>query len=191
MSTTLPTVTPERRALLHALATQAAAYWRKRLEGHGYLSDFDNGDTSRAGETAQVMASMAALRTPRPEADKMERFEQLLTEALLERMLRNPVPPARDLSHLQGTTPGFTHAEMEEIRARAAASATEDLTLDVDYSPSGLLRQVAEEAQVSGFPWKTTLWVCWDARPECCYLEVREGYGRASRRLPAVAAPAA
>jgi hypothetical protein len=185
MSTTLP-VTPERRALLHALAQQAAAYWRKRLEGHGYLSDFDNGDTSRAGETAQIMASMAALRTPRPEAGRVERFEQLLTEALLERMLRNSVPPARDLSHLQDTTPGFTDAEMEEIRARAAASATEDIVLDVDYGPSELLRQVAEEAQVSGFPWKTTMWVCWDARPECCYVEVRAGYGRATQRLPAV-----
>lgn len=47
-----PAPSPERRALLHALARQAAAYWRQRLEGHGYLSDFDNGDTSRAGETA-------------------------------------------------------------------------------------------------------------------------------------------
>lgn len=190
MADTTP-IAPERYALLLALATQAAAYWRKRLEGHGYLSDFDNGDTSRAGETAQIMASMAALRTPRLATAKVERFEQLLTEALLERMLRNPVPPARDLSHLRGDRPGFTHAEMEAWRAKAAASATEDLTLDVDYAPAGLLREIAEQAQVSGFPWKTTLWVCWDARPECCYLEVREGYGRASRRLPAVAAPAA
>lgn len=179
-------IAPERQALLLALAQQAAAYWRQRLEGHGYLNDFDNGDTSRAGETAQIMASMAALRTPRPEAGRFERFEQLLTEALLERMLRNPVPPAPDLSHLQGTTPGFTHAEMEEWRAKAAASATEDLVLDVDYGPSGLLHQVAEEAQVSGFPWKTTMWVCWDARPECCYVEVRAGYGRPTQRLPAV-----
>jgi hypothetical protein len=185
MSSTL-TVTPERWALLHALATQAAAYWRKRLEGHGYLSDFDNGYTSRAGETAQIMASMAALRSPQPSADKVERFEQLLTEALLERMLRNPVPPARDLSHLQGTPPGFTHAEMEETRAQAAASAAEDIVLGVDYGPEGLLREVAQTAQVSGFPWKTTMWVCWDVRPECCYVEVRAGYGRATQRLPAV-----
>jgi hypothetical protein len=185
MADTTP-IAPERHALLLALAQQAAAYWRQRLEGHGYLSDFDNGDTSRAGETAQIMASMAALRAPRPEAGRVERFEQLLTEALLERMLRKPVPPARDLSHLQGDRPGFTHAEMEEWRAKAAASATEDIVLDVDYGPSGLLRQVAEEAQVSGFPWKTTMWVCWDARPECCYVEVRAGYGRATQRLPAV-----
>lgn len=181
-----PSITPECQALLLALAQQAAAYWRKRLEGHGYLSDFDNGDTSRAGETAQIMASMGALRTPRPEAGRFERFEQLLTEALLERMLRNPVPPARDLSHLQDDRPGFTHAEMEEWRAKAAASATEDIVLDVDYGPSGLLRKVAEEARVSGFPWKTTMWVCWDARPECCYVEVRAGYGRPTQRLPAV-----
>lgn len=185
MADTAP-ITPERHALLLALAQQAAAYWRKRLEGHGYLSDFDNGDTSRAGETAQIMASMAALRSPQPSADKFERFEQLLTEALLERMLRNPVPPARDLSHLQGDRPGFTHAEMEEIRAKAAASATEDVVLDVDYGPTELLREVAQEAGVSGFPWKTTMWVCWDARPECCYVEVRAGYGRATQRLPAV-----
>jgi hypothetical protein len=182
----IPTVTPERRALLHALAAQAAAWWRKRLEGHGYLSDFDNGDRSQAGETAQIMASMAALRTPQPNADKVERFEQLLTKALLTRMLRDPLPPARDLSHLQGTPPGFTHTEMEETRAKAAASAAEDVVLGVDYGPEGLLRQVAQDAQVSGFPWKTTMWVCWDARPECCYVEVRAGYGRATQRLPAV-----
>jgi hypothetical protein len=181
-----PLIAPERQALLLALAQQAAAYWCKRLEGHGYLSDFDNGDTSRAGETAQIMASMAALRAPRPETSRLERFEQLLTAALLERLLRNPVPPARDLAHLKDTTPGFTDAEMEEIRARAAARATEDIVLDVDYGPSGLLRQVAEEAQVSGFPWKTTMWVCWDARPACCYVEVRASYGRAAQRLPAV-----
>jgi hypothetical protein len=179
-------ITPERQALLLALAQQAAAYWRKRLEGHGYLSDFDNGDRSPAGETAQIMASMAALRSPRPSTDKFERFEQLLTEALLERMLRNPMPPASDLSHLHGDRPGFTHAEMEEMRAKAAASATEDIVLDVDYGPTGLLREVAQAAGVSGFPWKTTMWVCWDARPECCYVEVRAGYGRPTQRLPAV-----
>jgi hypothetical protein len=180
----IASITPERWALLHALAQQAAAYWRKRLEGHGYLSDFDNGDTSRAGETAQLMASMAALSSPPTSADKVERFEQLLTEALLARMLREPLPPARDLSHLQGTQPGYTPAELEERRARAAASATRDVVLSVDYAPEGLLREVAQAAGVLGFPWKTTMWVCWDARPECCYVDVRAGYGRPTERLP-------
>jgi len=63
---------------LRGLAQQAAGWWRKRLEGHGYLSDFDNGDRSQAGELAQVMASMAALRTPRAEPSRFEHFEQLL-----------------------------------------------------------------------------------------------------------------
>ncbi|MGI4866135.1 MAG: hypothetical protein ACRYFZ_19580 [Janthinobacterium lividum] len=186
MADTAP-ITPERQALLEALSQQAASWWRRKVEGPGYLSKFDNGDRSQAGEMAQLLASMAALSSPQPSADKFERFEQLLTEALLERMLRDPMPPARDLSHLQGDRPGFTHAEMEEMRAQAAASATEDVVLDVDYGPTGVLREVAQEASVSGFPWKTTMWVCWDARPECCYVEVRAGYGRATERLPPVA----
>jgi hypothetical protein len=183
---TAASITPERQALLQGLASQAAAWWRKRLEGHGYLSDFDNGDHSRAGETAQIMVSMAALRTPRPEPSRFEHFEQLLTEALLTRLLRNPEPAPRDLTHLQGERPGFTTEEMEDMRARAAASAAESVALSVDYGPEGMLREAAETARVSGFPWKTTMWVCWDSRPECCYVEVRAGYGRPTQRLPAV-----
>ncbi|MVN77719.1 hypothetical protein GO988_15405 [Hymenobacter sp. HMF4947] len=149
--------TPERQALLQGLAQQAAAWWRKRLEGHGYLSDFDNGDHSRAGETAQLMASMAALRTPRPEPSRLEGFEQLLRELVVTRLWREPVP------------------------ARAYS-----LVLSVDYGPEGLLREVAQEAGVTGFPWKTTMWVCWAADPAQCYVEVRAGYGRPTERLPAV-----
>jgi hypothetical protein len=175
-------VTPERQTLLVALAQQAAAWWRTTIAAPGYLSKFDNGDRSSAGETAQVMASLAALRSPQPSADKFDHFEQLLTEAL---------PAPRDLSHLQGNMPGFTAAELADIRARAAASPAEDVVLSVDYGPEGLLRQVAESAGVGGFPWKTTMWVCWDTRPECCYVEVRAGYGRDTQRLPAVGQEAA
>jgi len=179
-------ITLERQALLQGLAQQAAAWWRNTIAGPGYLSKFDNGDRSRAGETAQVMASLAALRSPQPSADKFDHFEQLLTEALLTRLLGNPEPAPRDLSHLQGNMPDFTAAELEDIRARAAASAAASVVLSVDYGPEGLLRQVAESVGVGGFPWKTTMWVCWDTRPECCYVEVRAGYGRATQRLPAV-----
>jgi hypothetical protein len=185
-----PAVSPEHLALLQGLAQQAAAWWRQQLEGPGYLSKFDNGDRSQAGETAQIMASMAALRSPQPSADKFDRFEQLLTEALLTRLLREPLPPARDLSHLQGKRYGFTSAEMADMRARAAASPANDIALSVDYGPEGLLREIGQAAGVSGFPWKTTMWVCWDARPECCYVEVRAGYGRPTQRLPAVGKPA-
>lgn len=156
--TPAPSITPERQALLEGLARQAAAWWRKRLEGHGYLSDFDNGDTSRAGETAQIMASMAALRTPRPEASRFEHFEQLLIQVVLVRLLREPEPAEPD-----------------------------DLVLDVDYGPCRLLAELAHEAGVSGFPWKTTMWVCWAADPAKCYVEVRAGYGRPYERLPVVA----
>jgi hypothetical protein len=184
-------ITPERQVLLQGLASQAAAWWRNQIAGLGYLSKFDNGDRSPAGETAQVMASLAALRSPQPSADKFDHFEQLLTERLLARLLRNPEPAPRDLSHLQGNMPGFTAAELEDMRARAAASSAEYLPLGVDYGPEGLLREVAEAAGVSGFPWKTTMWVCWDTRPECCYVEVRPGYGRPTQRLPAVGEAAA
>lgn len=183
-------ITPERQALLRALASQAAGWWRQTIEGPGYLSKFDNGDRSQAGEMAQLLASMAALRSPQPSADKFDYFEQLLTEAVLARLLHRPMPAPRDLSHLDGERPGFTAAELEELRARAAASPAEDVVLSVDYGPEGLLREAAATAGVGGFPWKTTMWVCWDARPACCYVEVRAGYGRETQRLPAVGQPA-
>ena len=149
-------IAPERQALLQGLAQQAAGWWRKRLEGHGYLSDFDNGDRSPAGELAQVMASMAALRTPRPEPNRFEYFEQLLQELVFTRLWREPVP----------------------VRPYS-------LVLRVDYGPEDVLREVAQEACVTGFPWKTTMWVCWAADPANCYVEVRAGYGRETQRLPA------
>jgi len=152
-----PQITPERQALLRGLASQAAAWWRQRLEGHGYLSDFDNGDTSQAGEMAQLMASMAALRTPRPEPHRLAHFEQLLLGQLLTRFWREPVP-AKPCS----------------------------LVLSVDYGPEGLLGEVAQEAGVTGFPWKTTMWICWATDPADCYVDVRAGYGRPTQRLPAV-----
>ena len=155
------TATPERLALLQGLAQQAAAWWRKRLEGHGYLSDFDNGDRSQAGETAQIMASMAALRTPRPEPSRLEHFEQLLQELVFTRLWREPGP----------------------IKPYS-------LALSVDYGPEGVLDEVAQQAGVTGFPWKTTMWVCWAADPTECYVEVRAGYGRPTQRLPAQPAPA-
>ena len=181
-----PEITLERQALLQGLAQQAAAWWREKVADPGYLSKFDNGDTSRDGEFGRVLASLAALKTPQPSTDKFARFEQLLTEAVLARLLREPLPPARDLSHLEGDCPGFTRAERAEMHARAAASAARDLVLSVDYSPEGLLCDIAQAAGVGGFPWKTTMWVCWDTRPECCYVEVRAGYGRPTVRLPAV-----
>lgn len=157
-----PVLSPERDALLRALAAQAAAWWRHKLEGHGYLSDFDNGDRSPAGETMQVMASLAALRAPRPESSRFERFEQLLTANVLEHLLRHPAPE-RPTSY----------------------------TLDVDYGPSYQLGSIAHEAGVSGFPWKTTMWVCWGPAPEQCYVEVKCGYGQPTQRLPTPpAAPA-
>ena len=149
--------TSERLALLQGLAQQAAGWWRKRLEGHGYLSDFDNGDRSQAGEIGQIMASMAALRTPRPEPSRMAHFEQLLQELVFTRLWREPVP-AKPYS----------------------------LALSVDYGPEGVLGEVAQAAGVTGFPWKTTMWVCWAADPTDCYVEVRAGYGRPTQRLPAV-----
>lgn len=154
-----PEITLERQALLRALASQAAAWWRQTIEGPGYLSKFDNGDRSKAGELAQVMASMAALRTPRLEPSRFEHFEQLLQELVFTRLWREQVP----------ATPY-------------------SLVLRVDYGPEDVLREVAQEAGVTGFPWKTTMWVCWAADPANCYVEVRAGYGRETQRLPAVGA---
>ncbi|GAB3726148.1 hypothetical protein GCM10027594_07770 [Hymenobacter agri] len=87
----IPILTPERQALLQALAKQAAAWWRRQLEDPGYLGKFQNGDRSRAGEMAQIMASMAALRSPGPATETLDRFEQLLTDTILGWMQREPV----------------------------------------------------------------------------------------------------
>ena len=178
-----PSITPERHALLQGLARQAAAWWRRQLEDPGYLGKFQNGDTSRAGETAQIMASMVALRSPGPPNPALDRFEQLLTEALLNRMLQVPSPVA--------DAPSVTVRQMstaEQLAAMAQRPAR-DCVLSVDYGPEGLLRQVAEEARVTGFPWKTTMWVSWDADPDKCYLDVRYGYGAEVQRLPLPAQP--
>ena len=150
-----PSITPERQALLQGLAQQAAAWWRWQLADPGYLGKFQNGDRSRAGETAQIMASLAALRSPGPESSSLDQFEQLLTAALWQRLERHPCPKKQD-----------------------------DIVLGTDYSPEGLLREIGAAAQVSGFPWKTTMWVCWAADPAKCYVEVRHGYGAEVRRLP-------
>lgn len=160
---TAASITPERQALLQGLAQQAAGWWRKRLEGHGYLNDFDNGDRSQAGETAQIIASMAALRTPRPEPSWFEHFEQLLQELVFTRLWREPVPPNPN-----------------------------SLMLRVDYGPEGVLGEVAQEVGVTSFPWKTTMWVCWAADPTECYVEVRcgYGYGAPTQRLPVAGQPA-
>jgi len=159
-----PSITPERQALLLALSQQAAAWWRDQVAGPGYLSKFRNGDTSPAGETAQVMASLTALQSPLPAAEQFDRFEQALVARVLAFMQRDPFP------------------------TRPYEGAARYLVLSVDYAPEGELRKAAEEARItSGFPWKTTMWVNWDARPECCYVEVRAGYGRPTERLPAVA----
>jgi hypothetical protein len=155
-----PAATPERLALLQGLAQQAAAWWRQQLEDPGYLSKFNNGDRSQAGETAQIMASMAALRSPNPPATALDCFEQVLTQAVLAHLLREPSPSR---SSYEG--------------------AARYLTLRVDYGPEGELRKAAEAARVSGFPWKTTMWVNWDADAAKCYLEVKRGYGAATERL--------
>jgi len=152
-----PKITPERQALLLGLAQQAASWWRKKIEGPGYLSKFDNGDTSRDGEFGRVLASLATLKTPQPASEQFDRFEQVLTEAIHTRLLREPKPAEPD-----------------------------DLVLDVDYGPNRLLGEAAREAGVGGFPWKTTMWVCWAADPMECYVEVRAGYGRPTERLPTV-----
>lgn len=157
------TATPEHLALLQGLAKQAAAWWRKQLEDPGYAGKFNNGDRSQAGETAQIMASMAALQGPQPQADQLGRFEQLLTEALWERMQRNPTP--------------------NDPEDDSPAAYT---VLSVDYGPEGELRKAASTAGVSGFPWKTSMWVHWDADAAKCYVEVRRGYGAEAQRLPAV-----
>lgn len=172
-----PLLTPERQALLQGLAQQAAAWWRRELEDPGYLGKFQNGDTSRAGETAQIMASMAALRSPGPTNPALDRFEQVLSEALLNWMRQAPSPVADELSAAarRMSTP-------EQLAAMAQRPAR-DLVLSVDYGPEGLLRQVAQEARVSGFPWKTTMWVSWDADLAKCYVEVRRGYGNPPERL--------
>ena len=156
-------IAPERQALLQALSQQAAAWWRDQVAGPGYLSKFRNGDTSLAGETAQVMASLAALRSPQPAADQFDRFEQELHRALWERMQGDPCP------------------------TRPYEGPARYVVLSVDYGPEGELGRVARSVGVAGFPWKTTMWVNWDARPECCYIEVRAGYGTPTQRLPAVA----
>jgi len=54
------------------------------LEAPGYLSKVDNGGTSRDGKFGRVLASLAALKTSQP---RPEQFEQLLTEAVLTRLL--------------------------------------------------------------------------------------------------------
>lgn len=143
-----PALTPERQALLEALASQAAAWWREKTEGPGYLSKFDNGDRSEAGELAQLLASMTALKSPQAPASSFDRFELLLQAAVLARLLREPEP----------AEPG-------------------ELVLDVDYGPCRLLGDAAWQAGVAGFPWKTTMWVRWAADSAACYLEVKTGYG--------------
>ncbi|MGI4762521.1 MAG: hypothetical protein ACRYF0_17550 [Janthinobacterium lividum] len=154
-------VTPEHLASLQALAKQAAAWWRNQLEDPGYAGKFNNGDRSQAGEMAQIMASMAALQSPSPKSPALDLFEQLLTDALWSRMERDPIP-----------------SEPE------CASPANDIVLSVDYGPEGELRKAASSASVSGFPWKTTMWVNWDADPAKCYIEVRRGYGAENQRLP-------
>jgi hypothetical protein len=158
-----PSITPERQALLLALSQQAAAWWRDQVAGPGYLSKFRNGDTSQAGETAQVMASLTALQSLSPAAEQFDSFEQALAARVLAFMQRDPFP------------------------TRPYEGTARYLALNVDYAPEGELRKAAEEARItSGFPWKTIMWVNWDARPECCYVEVRAGYGQLTQRLPAV-----
>ncbi|MGI4759886.1 MAG: hypothetical protein ACRYF0_04215 [Janthinobacterium lividum] len=160
----IPEITPERQALLLGLAQQAAAWWRDQVAGPGYLSKFRNGDTSQAGETAQLLASMAALQSPQPAAEAFDRFEQALTARVLAFLQRDPSP------------------------SRSYEGVARYLVLSVDYAPEGELRKAAEDARLtSGFPWKTTMWVNWDARPECCHVEVRAGYGAPTQRLPAPA----
>lgn len=156
-----PEITPERQALLQGLASQAAAWWRDQLAGPGYLSKFRNGDTSQVGELAQIMASMAALQSPQPPASQFDRFEHALSERVLAFLQRDPSPSRPDYE-----------------------GAARYLALSVDYGPEGELRKAAEEARVSGFPWKTTMWVNWDADAAKCGIEVRCGYGAPTQRLP-------
>ena len=164
----LPLIALERQQLLASLAAQAAAWWRTTIAAPGYLSKFDNGDRSEAGELAQVLASFGALKSPQPAVEAFDRFELLLTEAVLARLLLDPSP----------RRPEYT-------------GPARYCVLSVDYGPEGLLAQAAQQADVAGFPWKTTMWVNWDADPAKCYLEVRAGYGRPTQRLPEVApAPA-
>jgi hypothetical protein len=155
------TPTPEHLALLQALAQQAATWWRQQLAGPGYAGKFNNGDTSRAGETAQIMASLVALQQAEPKPDALGRFEQLLLAAIWERMERDPTPSEPEYK-----------------------SAARYLVLSVDYGPEGELRKAAQEAGIStGFPWKTTMWVNWDADQAKCFTEVRYGYGTPVQRL--------
>jgi hypothetical protein len=154
--------TPAHLALLQAIAQQAARWWRQQLADPGYLGKFNNGDTSRNGELTQIMASMVALSSPGPDTSALDQFEQLLTAALWQRLERNPSPKKQ-----------------------------EDIVLGTDYAPEGLLREIGAAAQVSGFPWKTTMWVCWAAEAAECYVEVRHGYGAPARRLPTPEVPAA
>jgi hypothetical protein len=178
-----PPITPERQKLLQGLARQAAVWWRRQLADPGYLGKFQNGDTSRAGETAQIMASLAALRSPGPANEALDRFEQLLAEAVLNWMLKSPSPAPGALSEEARCM--CTAEQLAAIAQRPARY----LLLSVDYGPEGLLRQVAEEARVSGFPVKTTMWVSWDADPARCHVEVRHGYGAAAQRLSSTPAP--
>lgn len=171
--------------LLQRLARQAAAWWRTQLASSGYAGKFSNGDTSRAGETAQIMASMVALQQPEPAQDALNHFEQLLFQALWERMESDPSPTPRTYAH--GAESGLTQAEAAEASRRAASHPACHLVLSVDYGPEGELRKAAESARVSGFPWKTTMWVNWDADPTKCYIDVRYGYGAEVQRLPTTA----
>jgi hypothetical protein len=157
MDALIASVTPEHQALLLALAQQAAAWWRHKVAGPGYLSKFDNGDRSRAGEMVQVMAAMRDAKVPSPDVSVFDRFEQLLSAHILRKMLANPLP-----------------------------ERPESLTFRVDYGPEYELAEIAREAGVSGFPFKTTMYLRWAADPAECYVEVKAGYGRAYERLPAV-----
>ena len=171
-----PAVTTERQALLTSLAQQAAAWWRLQLEDPGYASKFDNGDRSETGELTQILASMAALSSRGPAPASIERFRQVLADKVLAWLLVYPMPVVEKSDHDWMSTP-------EQLAARAARPAR-DLILSTDYGPEGLVREAAEEARVSGFPWKTTMWVSWDADPAKCYIEVRKGYNRPTQRLP-------
>lgn len=156
-------IAPERQALLQGLASQAAAWWRDQIAGPGYLNKFNNGDTSRDGEFARVLASMVALKSPQPAESEFDRFERALSERVLAFLQRDPSP----------SRPNYE-------------GAARYMVLSVDYAPEGELRKAAEEVRVSGFPWKTTMWVNWDADAAKCYLEVRCGYGAPTQRLPAL-----
>jgi len=154
------------------LAKQGAAWWRQQLE----QPEFDNGDRSHTGVMGRGLAAMLA-KQDAATAEQLDVFEQELSKIILGWLLEDPCP-----KELSTTRPYY--CDTEEEWQQILASPRRKQCLGTDYGPDGYFIPALEASGVSPniFPWKTLMWVNWDDRPECCYIEVRAG--RQTQRLP-------